>query len=71
MAATTERLTLDTIAAAKLVRREVPVLNKNHQPTGKTKKVALHADEVFAFKDYGDYVVVVTIDGKKLRGDKK
>ncbi len=32
----------------------------------KPKKVAVEAAEVLSFRDYGDYVVVVTRDGQKL-----
>ncbi len=54
---------------AKLVKREVPVLDKDDKPTGKTKLVAIEADEVFAFKQREDgTIVVVTVDGKKLFG---
>lgn len=56
--------------AAKLVFREVPILNKEGKPTGETKQVAVKASEVLSFRDYGDYVVVVTMGGQKLRGDK-
>ncbi len=56
--------------AAKLVSREVPALDDKNQPTGKTKQVAVKADEVLSFRDYGDYVVVVTKDGQKLSGEK-
>lgn len=56
--------------AAKLVKREVPVLDKKGQPTGKTKLVAIKTDEVLAFNDYGTHVVVVTNDGQKFKGDK-
>lgn len=63
--------------AAKLVSREVPVIDKDTKKpvikNGKvvTKFVPIKADEVFAFKDHGDYVNVVTVDGQKFRGDKK
>ncbi|MEJ1497548.1 MAG: hypothetical protein RPU13_13885 [Candidatus Sedimenticola sp. (ex Thyasira tokunagai)] len=43
---------------------------KDGKPTDKMRDVAVKTEEVQAFKDYGDYVVVVTTDGKKLRGDK-
>lgn len=55
--------------AAALVKREVPEM-KDDKPTGKMKPVAVKADEVFAFKDHGDHVTVLTVDGVKLRGDK-
>ncbi|WP_434148145.1 hypothetical protein ACR2R6_12920 [Methylocaldum gracile subsp. desertum] len=56
--------------AAALVFREVPELDDEGKPTGKTAKKSVRPDEVFAFRDYGTHVVVVTIDGRKLRGDK-
>lgn len=55
--------------AAKLVCREVPILNKG-VPTGETKEVAVKTSEVLSFRDYGDCVVVVTTDGQKLTGSK-
>ena len=58
--------------AAKLVKREVPVIDdKTKKPTGTTKLVAVKEDEVFDFAEYDDHVVVCTIDGQKLHGDKK
>jgi DNA-binding LytR/AlgR family response regulator len=33
--------------------------------------VKVKTAEVLSFRDYGDYVVVVTTAGQKLRGDKK
>lgn len=58
--------------AAKLVKRDVPVLGKDGKPTGKTEKVEVAAREVFAFavREEGT-VVVVTIDGQKLFGSVK
>lgn len=62
--------------AAKLVKRDVIVKDKDGKvATDKdgqvvTKSVAIKADEVLNFKDYGDYVVVVTNDGQKFRGAK-
>jgi len=68
---TKEPVALTKEQAAKLVKREVPVIDeKTKKPSGKTKPVAVKADEVFDFKEYDDHVVVVTVDGKKLRGDK-
>lgn len=56
---------------AKLVKREVPVLNKDtNKPTDKTREIAVKGDEVLSFKEYDDHVIVVTKDGKKLRGEK-
>ncbi|MBK6742519.1 MAG: hypothetical protein IPG66_05880 [Hydrogenophilales bacterium] len=56
--------------AAKLVTRDVPVLGKDGKPTGETAKKAIKADEVLSFRDYGDRVVVVTVDGQKFTGEK-
>lgn len=50
--------------AAKCVRRTVVEKGKDGQPV--EKRVAVGADEVMAFRDYGDYVRVVTTDGQKL-----
>lgn len=67
--ATPKELTHAQVAA--LVVREVPEIDpKTKKPTGETKKIKVSAEEVFAFKNYGDYVVVITTDGQKLRGDK-
>lgn len=71
MAEAEKTAVLDKAAAAKLVKREVPAFDKDGKPTGKTKFIDVGADEVFAFKDHGDYVNVVTVDGKKLQGSKK
>lgn len=61
---------LTAAEAAKQVHRAVPkaVLDKEGKPTGETeiKKVAVKAEEVLAFKDYGTHVVVTTTDGQKL-----
>ena len=56
--------------AARLVSREVPILDDKKQPTGKARRVAVKAEEVLSFRDCGDTVVVVTTDGKKLVGEK-
>ena len=56
--------------AAALVRRTVPVIGKDGKPTGETKERAIREDEVFAFGDHGDHVVVVTVDGQKFIGRK-
>lgn len=34
------------------------------------KPIPIKADEVFAFRDYGAHVVVVTVDGQKFTGEK-
>jgi len=68
----TEKPALTKADAAKLVKREVPVLDKQGKPTGKTTKVAVEADEVFAYAVREDgTVVVVTVDGQKLFGTAK
>lgn len=56
--------------AAKLVKREVVVPPEKEGGKPITKKVAIEEGEVLDFKDYGDYVVVVTKDGQKFTGDK-
>lgn len=56
--------------AAKLVKREVVVPPEKEGGKPITKKVAIEESEVLDFKDYGDYVVVVTKDGQKFTGDK-
>ena len=58
--------------AAKRVQRKVVELVDGKGEEGKAakvpreKRVAVKADEVLAFKDYGTHVVVVTKDGQKL-----
>ena len=58
--------------AAKRVQRTVVELVDGKGEEGKAakvpreKRVAVKADEVLAFKDYGTHVVVVTKDGQKL-----
>lgn len=60
--------------AAKRVRRPVyEMVEVGRDADGKpvkelrhTKSVAVRADEVLAFRDYGDYVRVVTADGQKF-----
>lgn len=61
---------LTAVQAAKLVKREVPALDKDGKPTEKMKAVAVKTEEVFSFREYDDHVVVVTTDGQKFRGDK-
>lgn len=34
------------------------------------KPVAIKAEEVLSFRDYGAHVVVVTVDGQKFAGEK-
>ena len=53
--------------AARLVKRPVLVpgdKEKGSEPS--VKLVAVKADEVLSFKDYGTHVVVVTTDGQKF-----
>ncbi len=63
---------LTSAEAAKLVQRKVVELVDGKGEDGKPtkvrreKRVAVKADEVLAFKDYGTHVVVVTKDGQKL-----
>ena len=61
--------------AAKLVKRPVygPIKTGKLDADGKDefviglqKRAPVQADEVLAFKDYGDHVVVVTKDGQKF-----
>lgn len=62
--------------AAKLVQRVVPRKDKDGVPVvGRNglpvmDGVAITEAEVFSFKDHGDHVVVVTVDGQKFRGNK-
>jgi hypothetical protein len=49
--------------AAKMVKRTVVIRDGDAEAT---KKVAVRADEVLAFRDYGSHVVVVTTDGQKF-----
>ncbi len=64
----TPELTAADVAA--LVFRETPKLDASGNPTGKVDKKPIAADEVLAWRDYGDHVVVVTNDGQKFSGDK-
>lgn len=63
---------LTSAEAAKRVQRTVVELVDGKGEEGKAakvpreKRVAVKADEVLAFKDYGTHVVVVTKDGQKL-----
>lgn len=68
----------DLKAAAKLTKAKVaelvsidePLFDKQGKPTGKTKTRTLKAAEIFAFREYADHVVVCTVAGQKLKGDK-
>lgn len=55
---------LTKAAAAKAVRRPVVKTEKDGSQT--TTYVAVKEDEVLAFRDYGDHVTVVTVDGQKF-----
>ena len=55
--------------AAKLVRRVVQEVGKDKQTV--SKEVPVTEAEVLSFKNYGEHVIVVTTDGRKLRGAKK
>lgn len=64
---------LTAALAAKCVQRTVTELvdvtkDGKAVKVPKAKQVAVTEHEVLAFKDYGDYVVVVTTDGQKLTG---
>lgn len=50
--------------AAKAVKRLVTAQDKDGKAT--IKEVAVKADEVLSFRDYGTHLVVVTTDGQKL-----
>lgn len=56
--------------AAKLVGRDVPVLDKDGKPTGKLERRPIKAEEVFACRVADDgAVTVVTTSGEKLTGN--
>ena len=63
---------LTSAEAAKRVQRTVVELVDGKGEEGKAakvpreKRVAVKAEEVLSFKDYGTHVVVVTKDGQKL-----
>ena len=63
---------LTAAEAAKRVKRTVTELVDGKDEAGKpvrvarTRQVAVAADEVLAWRDYGTHVVVVTRDGQKL-----
>lgn len=61
---TPEAKAMTAAQAAKAVRR--PVTQKAKDGAVTTSFVPVKADEVFAFKDYGTHVVVVTVDGQKF-----
>ncbi|MGP3505832.1 hypothetical protein FRC97_19080 [Paracidovorax citrulli] len=63
---------LTSAEAAKRVQRKVvervEAKGEDGKPVAQVreKRVAVKADEVLSFRDYGTYVVVVTRDGQKL-----
>lgn len=57
---------LTAAEAAKAVRRPV---TETVDGKVRTKFVAVKADEVLSFRDYGTHVVVVTRDGQKFSSD--
>lgn len=59
---------LDPAAAAKLVGREVPVLDKEGKATGKTYRKPIDTSEVFACRVRDTAVTVITTSGEKLTG---
>lgn len=59
---------LPAAEAAKLVRRDVPELDRDGKPTGKTKPAPVGADEVFAVRVRDTAVTVITTAGEKLTG---
>ena len=67
---TTKELT--AAEAAKRVKRTVVEYKDGKDKDGrpikveKTEQVAIAAEEVLSFRDYGTHVVVVTKDGQKL-----
>ena len=63
---TPDKKPLTAADAAKAVRRPV---TEEVDGEVRTKRVAVKADEVLAFRDYGTYVVVVTKDGQKFSSD--
>ncbi|NMG29353.1 hypothetical protein [Aromatoleum evansii] len=60
---------LEPAAAAKLVGREVPVLDKEGKATGKTERKPIAAAEVFACRVRDTAVTVITTSGEKLTGN--
>jgi len=69
-AKTAEKKGLTAADAAKLVHRTIVVPSEKEGGKPYTKKVAIEAKEVLDFKDLGDRVVVVTVDGQKFTGTK-
>lgn len=55
--------------AAKAVKREVPVLDKEGKATEETKAIKVAPEEVLDWAVRGNVVTVVTVDGQKLVGE--
>lgn len=55
--------------AAKAVKREVPVFDKEGKPTNETKAIKVSEEEVLDWAVRGNVVTVVTVDGQKLVGE--
>ena len=69
VATSSSAVELTAAEAAKAVKREVPALDKDGKPTGKTKLVDVAENEVHAWAVRGELVIVVTVDGQKLVGE--
>jgi len=67
---TNEQNALTAADAAKLVKREVILPPEKEGGKPVTKLIPITEKEVLDFKDLGDRVVVVTVDGQKFYGDK-
>ncbi len=63
---------LSAAQAAALVKREVIKQDKDGKSVlDKHGRPVMEQTALLSFRDYGDYVVVVTTDGRKLTGSKK
>jgi hypothetical protein len=60
--------------ALKVVKGQVVVGNPKYDPkderSSKAVRRALTEEDIVAARDYGDRVVVTTIDGQKIAGEK-
>lgn len=63
----TKQTPLTAADAAKRVQRIVLEAVEGKDKL-REKRVAVAADEVLAFRDYGTHIVVATVDGQKLTG---
>lgn len=63
----TKETKLTAADAAKRVQR-IALEPAEGKDKFKEKRLAVSADEVLSFKDYGTHIVVVTVDGQKLTG---